>query len=73
MQNQDDLTKKIATTTAKIQTKHPELIKYLDEIPRNFNITSNDEVSQKGLKDYLESLNDILKKYAKGQQTTDNT
>ncbi|CAM3606322.1 hypothetical protein FLGE108171_05565 [Flavobacterium gelidilacus] len=65
MKQQDSLTKKISEITAKIQTEYPELIKYLDEIPRNFHSTGNGKVSQKALQDYLNSLNDLLKTYAK--------
>ena len=65
MQQQDDLSKEIFSTTAKIQEEYPELIKYLDEIPRNFHLTKNEGVSQKALKDYLNYLNNLLKTYAK--------
>ncbi len=39
-------------------------MKYLDEIPINLLNTEKD-VSQKDLKDYLDSINDLLKTYAK--------
>lgn len=65
MEHQDDLSRKIFLATEKIQEEFPELIKYLDEIPRNFQSNTNKGVSQKALKDYLDSLNDLLETYAK--------
>ena len=65
MQHQDELSKKIFLTTVKIQREFPELIKYLDEIPRNFQSNTEKDVSHKALKDYLDSLNDLLETYAK--------
>ena len=65
MQNQDDLSIKILITTVKIQEEFPELIKYLDEIPRSFQSNTEKGVSHIALKDYLDSLNDLLKTYAK--------
>ena len=65
MQNQDDLNKKIFLTTVKIQEEFPELIKYLNEIPRSFQSNTEKGISHKALKDYLDSLNDLLETYAK--------
>lgn len=65
MQHQDELSEKIFSTTVKIQEEFPELIKYLDEIPRNFQSNTEKGVSHKALKDYLDSLNDLLETYAK--------
>ncbi|MFN0728395.1 hypothetical protein [Polaribacter gochangensis] len=58
------LSKKIFLTTEKIQEEFPELMKYLDEIPINL-LNTEKGVSQKDLKDYLDSINDLLKTYAK--------
>lgn len=63
METQNELNDKIRLTTLKIQEENPELIKYINEIPRDFLNTK--EVNNKALKDYLNSLNQILETYAK--------
>ena len=64
MENKNYLSKEIFLTTEKIKIKFPELIKYLDEIPLNFPLNTQKEVSNNALKDYLESLNGLLETYA---------
>ena len=65
MESQNDLNDKIRLTTLKIQEEHPELIKYINEIPRNFLFKTEKEVNNKALKGYLDSLNKILETYSK--------
>lgn len=65
MKHHDDLNEKIFLITVKIKEEFPELIKYLGEIPRNSQSNSKEGVSTKALKDYLDSLNDLLETYAK--------
>ncbi|AUC82021.1 hypothetical protein [Lacinutrix sp. Bg11-31] len=65
MESQNELNENIRLTTIKIQEEHPELIKYIDEIPRNFLLKTEKEVNNKALKDYLDSLNKILETYSK--------
>jgi len=65
MQHQDDLSEKIFIATMKIQEEFPELMKYLDEIPRNLQSNTEKGVSHNSLKDYLDSLNNLLKTYSK--------
>lgn len=65
MESQNDLNDKIRLTTIKIQEEHPELIKYINEIPRSFQFKTEKEVNKKALKDYLDSLNQILETYVK--------
>lgn len=62
MESQNDLNDNIRLTTLKIKEEYPELIKYINEIPRNFIFK---KVNKKALKDYLDSLNKILETYAK--------
>jgi hypothetical protein len=50
--------------TIKIQNEYPELIKYLNEIPEHLPSNKNDGVANKDLKDYLNSLNDLLATYS---------
>ncbi len=65
MESQNDLNENIRLTTIKIQEEHPELIKYINEIPRNFFFKNEKEVNKDALKGYLDSLNKILETYAK--------
>ena len=60
MQHQDDLSENIFIVTLKIQEEFPELIKYIDEIPRNLQLNAEKFVSKKALKDYLDYLNNLL-------------
>ena len=65
METQNELNDKIRLTTLKIQEENPELIKYINEIPRDSLLNTKEEVNNKALKDYLNSLNQILETYAK--------
>ena len=65
MELQNDLNDKIRLTTIKIQEEHPELIEYINEIPSTFLCTTEKKVSNKALKGYLDSLDQVLKKYSK--------
>lgn len=64
MDTQKKLNDLIFLATQKIQEEYPELIKYLDEFPVHFVPNSNHGVKNKELKDYLESLNNLLVWYA---------
>jgi hypothetical protein len=65
MESQNDLNDNIRLTTLEIQEEYPELIKYMNEVPRNFLFNVEKGINNKELKDYLDSLNDILETYAK--------
>lgn len=65
MESQNDLNDNIRLTTLKIQEEYPELIKYMNEIPRKFLSSTKKEINNKELKDYLDSLNNLLETYAK--------
>jgi hypothetical protein len=69
MESQKNLNVEINAVTQKIQNEFPELIKYLDEIPELLLWQTNEGVSNKGLKDYLDSLNDIVETYAKEHES----
>ncbi|WKD85949.1 hypothetical protein KCTC32516_01298 [Polaribacter huanghezhanensis] len=64
MESQNDLNDNIRLTTIKIEEEHPELIKYINEIPRGFLFTTEKDVNNKALKEYLDSLNKILETYS---------
>ena len=65
MESQNDLNDDIRLTTLKIQEDYPELIKYMNEIPRNFESNGEKGINNKELKGYLDSLNNLLETYAK--------
>ena len=65
MESKNDLNDNIRLTTLKIQEEYPELIKYMNEIPINFLSNSEKGVTNKELKGYLDSLNNLIGKYAK--------
>lgn len=65
MKSKQHLNQDIFLTTNKIQEEYPELLKYIDEIPEHFLTFSNKGVSKEELRDYLESLDDLLQTYAK--------
>lgn len=65
MESTNDLNDKIRLITLKIQKEYPELIKYMNEIPRNSISNTEKGVDNYELKNYLDSLNDLLETYAK--------
>lgn len=65
MESKNDLNEFIYFTTQKIYKEFPELVKYLDELPRGSSLTADKGVNNKELKSYLESLNDLIDTYGK--------
>jgi len=55
----------ISQISREIEEKYPELQKYLEEIPETLSDENNEvgKMDEKTLKDYLESLKSIVKKY----------
>lgn len=55
----------ISQISREIEEKYPELQKYLDETPPTLSGDDNESgtMNEKALKDYLESLKSIVKKY----------
>lgn len=72
MKSQNNLNDKIRLATIKIQEEHPELIEYINEIPSTFLCKTEKKVTNKALKGYLDSLNEILKKYSKNTKIQHN-
>jgi len=65
MESKNELNEHIRLTTLKIQEEHPELIKYFTEIPE-FNASQIHEgVDATDLRNYLDSLNDLIVTYGK--------
>tara|TARA_R110002049_G_scaffold248695_12_gene423201 strand:- start:23 stop:226 length:204 start_codon:yes stop_codon:yes gene_type:complete len=65
MESKNDLNDNIRLTTLKIQEEYPELIKYMNEIPINLLSNTEKGVTNKELKGYLDSLNNLIETYAK--------
>jgi hypothetical protein len=65
MSKQNSIIKKIRIATLKIQEEHPELAKQLSEMPEHYHIDQINGVNDKGLKEYLDSLTQILKTHTK--------
>lgn len=57
----------ISQITREIEDKYPELQKYLDELPITLSDDDNkvEKIDEKMLKEYLENLKSIVKKYKK--------
>lgn len=55
----------ISQISREIEEKYPELQKYLEEIPETLSDENNEvgKMDEKALKEYLESLKSIVKKY----------
>ena len=65
MKTEKELIEKILAKTVEIQQNHPELSEFLNEMPVTIPNESNPEINIKILKDYYESLQQILKKSSK--------
>ena len=68
MKSKKDLNKMIFLLNQRIHKEFPELIKYLDEIPEKFESDTQKGINNKNLKDYLDSLKDLLKTYTKNHE-----
>lgn len=69
MKTEQALTNHILKITMMINEKFPELSKYITEMPVTIPDTDNPEINIKNLSDYKESLENLLKKYAKGHES----
>lgn len=63
MKNENVLNKKIMDLTMLIQKKHPEISKYLTEMPVTIPNQKNPEINAKNLLEYYNSLKDLILKY----------
>ena len=64
MTTEKELNEAILKITLKIQSEFPELSKYIEEMPITIP-TANPDVKLKSLKDYYDSLSNLLEKYTK--------
>lgn len=58
-----ELNQKILNITMYIRKHYPELSKYLDEMPVSIPDENDPHITIKNLKEYIDSLNTICKKY----------
>lgn len=63
MKTQEEWDQDIRNITNLIYQKYPELAKYIPEIP--FKDSGTDEVTTKGLENYYNSLEELVREYAK--------
>ncbi len=64
MKTEQQLNQDILRITLLIQEKHPELSKYISEIPVTNPDKENPEINARHLQNYYDSLVNILKTYA---------
>lgn len=69
LESEKDLTTKITQITNLIQEDYPELTPYIGEIPVTIPNDSEPEVNSKILKDYYDSLYQIVKNHQKNKPT----
>lgn len=65
MKTEKELNDDILKITMTIKESFPELSKYIEEMPITIPNNSNPEINIKSLKDYYDSLDNLMKKYAK--------
>ena len=65
METENNLNEKIMVVINRIKNKHPELLKYLDEMPMTIPKENNPEINITILKEYYESLEKIEKEIDK--------
>ena len=64
METVKKLNESILKTTMMINEKYPELAKYITEMPVTNPDEDDPEITTKNLKEYLDSLDNLLKKYS---------
>ena len=62
MKTEKELNAKIMDLIMEIKEKRPELVKYLDEMPITVPSESDPEITHRILKEYIESLKNLLNK-----------
>ena len=72
MKTEKELISDILKITMTIETKFPELSKYIGEMPLKFPDSTSDEMNIQNLKDYYDSLNVLLNNYSMNHNSTKN-
>lgn len=66
MKNKDNkILTEISKLTSKIETDYPELYRFLDENPTTLPSRAHPKVDSNELKDYLQSLRQLIEKHLK--------
>ena len=68
MKTENELNTDILKITMKIQETHPELSKYITEMPVTIPNSSDPQITLNALKDYYNSLEAMLLKYDKDRE-----
>jgi hypothetical protein len=63
MKTEKELNDDILKITMTIKESFPELSKYIEEMPITIPNNSNPQINLKSLKDYYDSLDNLMKKY----------
>ena len=63
METEKTLTERIMAITAEINKRYPELIKYITEMPETNPDKDDPDINKKILRDYHESLLQLIQKY----------
>jgi hypothetical protein len=69
MKTEKELNAAILKITMEIEIQHPELYKYILEMPVTIPNVENPEINCKALQDYYDSLNILLKDYIENGST----
>lgn len=65
MRNKAEIEQNIIQVSMKIISDYPELVKYLPEMPEHNKAVSGYKMSEYHLSEYLNSLEEVVKRYAK--------
>ena len=71
MKTTNEISKDIIATTLGIQEDYPELSKFILEMPVTIPDLANSEITANNLKDYSESLDALVTKYANGKNQSE--
>jgi hypothetical protein len=72
MKNEADINESILKITMLIRNEFPELMKFLNEMPVTIPSEKSPEINNKILRDYYNSLANLLQKYAPNHQIFTN-
>jgi hypothetical protein len=72
MKNEAQLNAEILKITLLMQKEYPELTKYISEMPVTIPNVESPEINNKILKEYYDSVEAIMKKYAQNHVEKDN-
>lgn len=65
MQSKKDILDAIGRITLEMETRYPELYRFLDESPETLPTQAHPHMDSRALSDYLKGLNRLLQEYQK--------